>query len=207
MRTKSVMLIRNFKKIPKRHFAVILADPPWRFRTYGGDDTAVRRRGTKIEHYKTMTAKQIERMPIIDLAQENSVLLLWCTWPMLMQGIRTMHMWGFEYKTCAFNWMKAHGTQIDLFSDEIAASMKMGYWTRSSSEVCLLGTVGKPKRLHADVRQGIIAPAREHSRKPDGVHERIERLVAGPYLELFSRQDRPNWTIWGNEANKFKPAR
>lgn len=52
-------------------------------------------------------------------------------------------------------------------------------------------------------RQGIIAPRREHSRKPDGIHERIERLVAGPYLELFARQTRPGWTAWGNETTKF----
>src|SRR5271167_3968614 len=81
--------------------------------------------------------------------------------------------------------------------------MKIGYWTLSSSEVCLLGTRGKPKRLNADVRQGIISPDREHSRKPDGIHDRIERLVAGPYLELFARQTRPGWSAWGNEVNKF----
>jgi N6-adenosine-specific RNA methylase IME4 len=69
----------------------------------------------------------------------------------------------------------------------------------------LLATRGKPKRLNADVRQGIIAPRREHSRKPDGIHQRIERLVAGPYLELFARQSRPGWTVWGNETNKFAP--
>ena len=66
-----------------------------------------------------------------------------------------------------------------------------------------MATRGKPKRLNADVRQAIIAPPREHSRKPDGVHERIERLVAGPYLELFARQRRPGWDAWGNETDKF----
>ena len=81
--------------------------------------------------------------------------------------------------------------------------MKLGYWTRANSEVCLLATRGKPKRVNADVRQAIIAPSREHSRKPDGIHERIERLVAGPYLELFARQQRPGWTAWGNETEKF----
>ena len=81
--------------------------------------------------------------------------------------------------------------------------MGLGYWTRSNTEVCLLATRGKPKRVAPDVRQGIIAKAREHSRKPDGIHERIERLVSGPYLELFARQRRPNWDCWGNETDKF----
>jgi N6-adenosine-specific RNA methylase IME4 len=57
------------------------------------------------------------------------------------------------------------------------------------------------------VRQGIIEPRREHSRKPDCIHERIERLVAGPYVELFARQRRPGWDCWGNEVDKFNERR
>jgi hypothetical protein len=49
------------------------------------------------------------------------------------------------------------------------------------------------------VRQVIAERRREHSRKPDAIHERIERLVAGPYLELFARRVVPGWTCWGNE--------
>jgi N6-adenosine-specific RNA methylase IME4 len=55
---------------------------------------------------------------------------------------------------------------------------------------------GDPYRLFAD------------DVTPDmGIHERIERLVAGPYCELFARQTRPNWDCWGNEIEKFKEAR
>lgn len=82
----------------------------------------------------------------------------------------------------------------------------MGYWTRANTEPCLLATRGRPKRLNADVRQGIIAPRREHSRKPDDIHARIERLVPGPYLELFARTQRPGWTVWGNQTDKFTEA-
>jgi MT-A70 len=39
----------------------------------------------------------------------------------------------------------------------------------------------------------------EHSRKPDEVYERIERLVEGPYLELYARRERPGWVSWGDE--------
>jgi N6-adenosine-specific RNA methylase IME4 len=52
-------------------------------------------------------------------------------------------------------------------------------------------------------RMGIIEPRREHSRKPDCVHGRIERLVDGPFLELFARASRPGWSTWGNESTKF----
>jgi N6-adenosine-specific RNA methylase IME4 len=86
-----------------------------------------------------------------------------------------------------------------LFADECTPIMGNGYWTRANTEPCLLATRGKPKRLAADVRQGLIAPRQEHSRKPDEVHDRIERLVAGPYLELFARRPHTGWTVWGNE--------
>ncbi len=53
------------------------------------------------------------------------------------------------------------------------------------------------------MRQLIIAPRREHSRKPDEQYERIEALVGGPYLEMFARQSRPGWDQFGNETTKF----
>jgi N6-adenosine-specific RNA methylase IME4 len=83
--------------------------------------------------------------------------------------------------------------------------MGLGYWTRANTEPCLLATRGKPKRLSGGVRQGIIDQPREHSRKPDCVHGRIEKLVAGPYCELFGRQRQPGWDVWGNETDKFQP--
>jgi N6-adenosine-specific RNA methylase IME4 len=53
------------------------------------------------------------------------------------------------------------------------------------------------------VRRLVVEPRREHSRKPDCVHQRIERLVAGPYLELFARETRPSWDCWGNQIGLF----
>ena len=116
--------------------------------------------------------------------------------------MKLINDWGFNYKTCAFAWLKAD--QYRLFALQEDVRMGLGYWTRANSEVCLLATRGKPKRRSRDVRQGIIEPLREHSRKPDCVHERIERLVAGPYLELFARQKRTGWDCWGNQTDKFK---
>lgn len=192
----------DMNNLPRSHYGAILADPPWSFVSWSenGEGRSAKR------HYGTMDVKEMVRLPVSDLAAKDCALFCWATWPQLKSALWLMSAWGFEYKTCAFNWIKGNGTQIELFDDEIIPSMKMGYWTRSSSEVCLLATRGKPKRLNADVRQGIIAPAREHSRKPDGIHSRIERLVAGPYLELFARAPRTGWTVWGNETGKFKEA-
>jgi N6-adenosine-specific RNA methylase IME4 len=99
--------------------------------------------------------------------------------------------WGFEYKTVGLNWIKQNRRGEGIFTG-------MSYWTRANSELCLLATRGSPQRLAMDVRQVIMAPVGEHSEKPEEAHKRIERLVTGPYLELFARAERPGWTTWGN---------
>lgn len=200
-----------FGHLHRNHYGVIYADPPWRYEVWSGE-TAVKRRsgsGTNVAaatHYETMSMEQLASLPVKSLAAENCVLIIWVTWPTLLQALDIIKTWGFAYKTSAFDWTKAHAGQVELFQDDLDGQMGMGYWTRANTEPCLLATRGKPKRLHADVRQAIIAPRREHSRKPDGVHKRIERLVAGPYCELFARQQRQGWDVWGNETTKFKEA-
>jgi N6-adenosine-specific RNA methylase IME4 len=199
-----------FADLPLAHFGAILADPPWRFVTWN-KATAVKRRASTTGvsaavHYHTMSMEDIAALPISSLAARDCALFLWVSWPMLPDALRVIEAWGFAFKTCAFDWMKAHTGQIDMFRDDADALPGMGYWTRANSEPCLLATRGRPVRLNRDVRMGIIAPRREHSRKPDCVHARIERLVAGPYLELFARETRPGWTTWGDERTKFDPA-
>ena len=192
-----------FAGLPKQHFGAILADPPWTFQTWSqeGKDRSPER------HYSVMSSADIAALPVSNVARKDAVLFMWICWPQLIEAIGIIEQWGFSYKTCAFAWLKADASQIDLWRDDLDAQVGMGYYTRSNSEVCLLATRGKPKRLNADVRQGIIAPRREHSRKPDEVHGRIERLVAGPYLDLFAREStRPGWSFWGNEVTKFNRA-
>jgi MT-A70 len=94
-----------------------------------------------------------------------------------------------QYKTVGFYWSKTA-------KDGASYPIGTGYWTCANPELCLLATRGKPKRLSRAVRKLIVSPRREHSRKPDEVHERIEALVAGPYLELFARSQRPGWECW-----------
>ena len=153
-----------------------------------------------------MSTRRICTLPVDDYAAKDCALFLWVTWPQIEDALTVIEAWGFKFKTAAFVWTKAHAGQLEMFEQSIPDQMGMGYWTRANTEPCLLATRGKPKRLNADVRQAIIEPRREHSRKPRGVHERIERLVAGPYLELFARARRPGWDAWGNEVDKFREA-
>lgn len=89
-------------------------------------------------------------------------------------------------------------------SDESDFHVGLGLTTRKNAEFVLLGRRGNAKRLAKDVRELILSPRREHSRKPDEMYSRVERYCAGPYLELFARQPRPGWDSWGNETTKFE---
>lgn len=195
-----------FADLPRGHYKAILADPPWGFKTWSGPEKKLASRGT-VAPYRTMEMDAIKALPVADLAADDCCLFMWFVWPTLPDALAVIEAWGFSYKTCAFAWIKADPYR--LFALEEDVRMGLGYWTRANSEACLLATRGKPKRRDNTVRQGIISPLREHSRKPDEIHGRIERLVAGPYLELFARQSKPGWTTWGNQATKFdsEPAR
>lgn len=181
-------------------YGAILTDPPWRFKTWNQDNTSP---GTRAPTYRTADATDLAVLPVSMLPARDAVLFMWISWPLLTEALALIDAWGFEYKTCAFSWIKAHAGQIEMFRDDIDVQIGTGFWTRANSEVCLLATRGKPKRLDAGVRQSIIEPRREHSRKPDCVYSRIERLVAGPYCELFARTTRAGWDSWGNEVGKF----
>ena len=198
-------------ELPARHYRAILADPPWRFRTWDKREAIPRTRssGTNVSaavHYNTMTIEDIAALPVGALAADDCALFLWVTWPNLVEALGIITAWGFTFKTCGFCWTKAHAGQLEMFQDDVESLMGQGYWTRANSEPCLLATRGNPTRLDAGVRQAIIEPRREHSRKPSLVYQRIERLVAGPYVELFARARRVGWDSWGNEVDKFGEA-
>ncbi|KKM15050.1 hypothetical protein LCGC14_1699910, partial [marine sediment metagenome] len=44
------------------------------------------------------------------------------------------------------------------------------------------------------------------ARKPPEFYTLVERQSPGPYLELFSRNTREGWTMWGDEVGKFGEA-
>ena len=180
-------------------YGAILTDPPWPFRRRDGLSIPQRAKGGL--HYDPMAIEDISAIDVRSLAAEHCALFCWITWPRLKEALTVIEAWGFRYKTCAFCWVKAKVNP--LFPEDYKDQMGLGYWTRSNSEVCLLATRGNPKRQKRDVRQVILEPRREHSRKPDTTYERIERLVDGPYLEMFARQRRPGWDAWGNETEKF----
>ncbi len=182
--------------LKRMHYGVIAADPPWSFKTYSDSDRGVvPHRGTK--PYESMTREELLGLPVSDLALPNCVLHMWTISSHVDQSIELGCRWGFAFKSLSVVWVKTQK------GDPEVPKMGMGKWFRQEAEIALLFTRGKPARLDAGVRQVILEPAREHSRKPDEALARFERLSAGPYVELFSRASRDGWDAMGNEKGKF----
>lgn len=148
-----------------------------------------------MSHYACMSTADIAKLPVNQLAAKDCALLMWATAPMLPDAIDLMRAWGFTFKS-AGAWAKQSSTGQKW-------AFGTGYCFRSAAEFFLLGTIGKPKIKSRSVRNLIVAPVREHSRKPVDQYEMAEQLFDGPHVELFSRTGRPGWQSWGNEAGKF----
>jgi N6-adenosine-specific RNA methylase IME4 len=163
----------------RNRYAAIYADPPWHFRNWSAKGTG----RNAVSHYDCLDFKALSALPVSELAADDCALFLWATDPLLPRALELISAWGFEYKTVGFYWIKLNAA--------------------ANPEQCLLATRGKPPRKAKDVRRLMVERRREHSRKPDEIRERIERLVAGPYLELFARETKPGWDCWGNQVSLF----
>ena len=184
---------------PDNRYGVIYADPPWSFKNYSEKGTG----RNAVAHYQCMDFAILAALEPQRCAAKDCVLFLWATDPLLPKALELIEAWGFTYKTVGFYWAKTNKrAKLDELSpDDFFTGL--GYWSRANVEQCLLATRGSPPRMAKDVKRLVISPRREHSRKPDEVFTRIERLARGPYLEMFARESRPGWDAWGDQSALF----
>jgi len=178
-------------------FGTVLADPPWRFINRTGKVAPEHRRLTR---YDTLSVTEIAELPIRNHVVDVAHCYLWVPNALLPYGLRVLEAWGFEYKTNLI-W---HKIKKDGGSD----GRGVGFYFRNVTEILLFGVRGKGARTldHGRRQVNLIASRkREHSRKPDEQYELIEQCSWGPYLELFGRGSRENWTVWGNQAEQYEP--
>ncbi|ACJ00057.1 MT-A70 family methyltransferase [Rhodospirillum centenum] len=177
-----------------RTFSTVLADPPWRFTNRTGKMAPEHRR---LSRYGTMTLDGICALPVQRIVAPTAHLYLWVPNALLPEGIQVLRAWGFEYKSNIV-W---HKIRKDGGSD----GRGVGFYFRNVTELILFGVRGRNARtLDAGRTQVnyIGTRKREHSRKPDEQYGLIESCSPGPYLELFARGTRPNWSVWGNQADE-----
>lgn len=175
-----------------KKYQIIYADPPWSYQNGGVPQGGVN------AQYQTMTDSDICNLPIWDISDNNSLLFMWATFPKLKEGIAVIEAWGFQYKTCAFTWVKTNPKQ------ELKSFFGIGYYTKSNAEICLLGVRGKGHSLvkNNSVSQLIFSPRLKHSEKPNEARKKIIQLCGDiPRIELFARQKVEGWDVIGNDID------
>ena len=176
----------RFAPLPRAAYGVILADPPYRFVTW----SETRQFKSASRHYPLMSLDAIKALPVAELAAPDCLLWLWATQAQLHQALVVMEHWGFQFKTTG-TWAKQSRTGASW-------AFGTGYLLRSAAEFWLIGTRGQPKSESRSERNLIVAPVREHSRKPDQSYEMLERMFpAQRRCELFARYARAGWSQWG----------
>ncbi len=185
--------------IDGRRFKTILADPPWRFINRTGKVAPEHRR---LSRYGTLTVEEICSLPVSQITEPTAHLYLWVPNALLPEGLQVMKAWGFNYKSNIV-WHK-------LRKDGGSDGRGVGFYFRNVTELILFGTRGKNARTLAAGRRQVNylgTRKREHSRKPDEQYEIIEACSPGPFLELFARGVRLNWTTWGDQADdSYEPS-
>ncbi|WP_126146969.1 MT-A70 family methyltransferase [Synechococcus elongatus] len=171
-------------------YKLILADPPWQYRNS--------QNGAAGKHYGLMSTDDLCALPVPDLADDDSVLLLWSTNPCLPEALKVMEAWGFQYKT-KLVWIKVCDHQEGVPLEKVKLSYGTGYWCRGNAEDILIGVRGKPPAPRS-LYLGLISNRFWHSRKPESIHHYAESISQGPYLEMFARCRRPHWDSWGDEV-------
>lgn len=173
-----------------KKYQVFLIDPPWAYQSLAHHKSKFR--GGACGHYSLMTINELKHLNLQAIADENSVMFLWGTAPMLPEQIKLMEHWGWKYKTVAFVWLKLNKNKNSFF-------MGPGHYTRANGEFLLFGTRGKcllPK--DKSILQPVITRYETHSHKPKEIHARIDAMYPVPNkIELFATQITSGWDCFG----------
>jgi N6-adenosine-specific RNA methylase IME4 len=138
--------------------------------------------------YKTMSWEEIRNFPINEFADEECLMFFWTTDKFIVEAHKTIEEWGFK-KHCIFVWNKPTG--VCPFSVQFC------------NEYCLLCYRGKFKLNKIGIKTWFNERVREHSRKPNKIYEIAEQLGNAPRIDIFAREKRDGWDVWGDETNKF----
>jgi N6-adenosine-specific RNA methylase IME4 len=169
-------------KLPHDTYRVVYADPPWSYNDKQNTDVL----GGAEKHYPTMSIKELCEMELPKI-EDNAVLFMWTTSPLLEDAFKVISAWGFKYKS-SFVWDKV--------------KHNMGHYNSVRHEFLLVATKGSctpdKKKLFDSVQS--IERSEKHSQKPNEFRDIIDTLYThGSKIELFSRHQADGWDSFGNE--------
>ena len=184
---KKEELSSRIEAFPDDKYRIIYADPPWSYNDKC-DDGSVQSGGAEL-HYPSMSVADISNMGIPAITQDNAVLFLWATSPLLPDALKVASAWGFTYKA-SFVWDKV--------------KHNMGHYNSVRHEFLLICTKGSctPDNVKLFDSVQVIEKTKNHSEKPEEFRVIIDTIYPhGSRIELFRRGNAPEgWKVWGNES-------
>ena len=180
------MMEMNVANPPEGKYRVFYADPPWKYTS--GDQHATEEQNTVLgTHYPSLSISELCNLDIKSMSEDNAVLFLWVTSPLLEEAFEIIKSWGFEYKT-SMVWDKV--------------KHNVGHYVSVRHEFILICTRGSCKPDVPKLHDSVLTIERtEHSRKPEEIRNIIDEIYpSGKRIELFARGKFRGWNTWGNEA-------
>jgi site-specific DNA-methyltransferase (adenine-specific) len=179
----------------EKKYQIIYADPAWHFGSKQLQKYSGKRFSKLDKFYENSSSEVFERLNVKEITDSDCALFMWTTDAHIPNALKLGEAWGFNYKTVAFIWRKLtnKGNQIST----------LGAWTMKNCELCLFFTKGRMLKYKKsnNIRQLIGAERTYHSKKPDIFAKEIESLFGDlPRLEMFARDKKEGWDVWGNEV-------
>ena len=167
-------------------YQVIVIDPPWEIKKI-----THKARPKQIEmDYPMMSLDQIRKLPIGNLAEDDSYVFLWVIQKYLYDAKSILEGWGFNL-LLTMVWEKTYGK---------SAGMPL-FGFRWNGEFILVGYKNKPAMWPKRPLIPAVFQAENirHSQKPDRFYKMIEPL-GEKRLDVFARSQRAGWDVFGNEV-------
>lgn len=184
-----------FGDLQRNHYSAVVIDPPWRWA--GGTKS-------RPQHYPRMTLPEVMALPVRDLLKpEGGRVFLWITAPLLHRVPELARAWRLRYSS-AIPWVKLWNAETGLFVYADSIARGTGLEVMGNAEYIAILKSGRPQSIKGNPFPGVcMHPRMEHSRKPEWLHDEIERRLTGPFAEVFARRRRRGWDVTGNETTKF----
>ena len=175
-----------------KKYQIIYADPPWR-QTKGGLRKC-RPKQEKTLDYTTLTYENIRDYlgdVINHYADDCHALFLWTIDKYLLDAERMALELGYN-RHARIIWDKTNGI-APAFTVRYSHEYLLWFY-RNKFQPVALNMRGKYKTVFSE-------QATKHSKKPEFAYKMIEDLYPQVNkLELFARNKRKGWDVWGNEV-------
>jgi len=138
--------------------------------------------------YQTMTKKEIEALPINDLADNDCGLFLWTTHSFLPFSLELVKIWGFKYY-CLLTW------------DKVSGLSHQGIFR--VTEFVIYAYKGKMniKQTGKYIPALFKEPKGKHSKKPRIFDGYIRLCTPEPRLDMFARKKKEGFHSYGDDPD------